>query len=174
MNGDESAEEELFERYRRGVAIIIGRATAGRPVAADLCQETFRITLQKIRRGELFEPAKLPAFLWGVAHNLVIDHFRKSRADIHLEIEAAEQLPDSGPNQLDELLQRERSEVVRRVLDDLSQRDREVLYRFYIAEDDKKEICADMGLTSLQFNLVLFRARKQYRKLFERQVGNKV
>ncbi len=46
-------------------------------------------------------------------------------------------------------------------------RDRQILYRFYIAEEDKERICADLDLSSLHFNRVLFRARQRFKDLLE-------
>ncbi len=61
---------------------------------------------------------------------------------------------------------------MRRVLEELpTERDREVLSRFYLAEDDSKKICADLGLATSHFKRVLFRARERYRTLFENRVG---
>jgi RNA polymerase sigma-70 factor (ECF subfamily) len=61
---------------------------------------------------------------------------------------------------------------VKQVLADLSlERDRQLLYRFYVGEDDKEEICRDLKLTSLQFNRVLHRARERFRELFESAAG---
>ena len=48
-----------------------------------------------------------------------------------------------------------------------SARDRQVLFRFYIAEENKEDICSDLGLSSLHFNRVLFRARERFRELYE-------
>jgi RNA polymerase sigma-70 factor (ECF subfamily) len=48
-----------------------------------------------------------------------------------------------------------------------SERDRTVLSRFYIADDDKDRICEELGLSSLHFNQVLFRARERFKKLIE-------
>ena len=45
-------------------------------------------------------------------------------------------------------------------------RDRQLLFRFYVAEEDKDEIAADLGLSSLQFNRVLYRARQRYKELY--------
>jgi RNA polymerase sigma-70 factor (ECF subfamily) len=168
-NGDIQAEEELFLRYNRAVMIIINQAWKNCPLTADLCQETFHITLRRIRAGALNDPKKLPAYIWGIAHNLVIQSLRKTTSANHTEIEIAEEIPDPAPNQLDTILQTEKTKMARQVLKELkSERDRQVLYRFYIAENDKESICADLGLTAEQFNLVLFRARKQYRKLYEK------
>jgi RNA polymerase sigma-70 factor (ECF subfamily) len=54
-----------------------------------------------------------------------------------------------------------------------NERDIQVLFRFYLAEHDKKQICADLGLTSMQFNLVIHRARERYRELYERAMRDK-
>src|SRR5262245_64969827 len=74
--GDRQAEAELVERYSCGVEIIIRREIGSASVADDLYQETFRIVIEKTRRGDIREPEKLSGFVCGVARNLVID--RKS------------------------------------------------------------------------------------------------
>ncbi|HSS75550.1 MAG TPA: hypothetical protein VLV54_02295, partial [Thermoanaerobaculia bacterium] len=50
---------------------------------------------------------------------------------------------------------------------------REILLRFYIAEEDKDRIAADHGLSSLQFNRVLHRARQRYKELFLERTGGR-
>jgi RNA polymerase sigma-70 factor (ECF subfamily) len=42
-----------------------------------------------------------------------------------------------------------------------------VLYRFYIAEDDREEICADLGIEAALLSQILCRARQRYKTLFE-------
>jgi RNA polymerase sigma-70 factor (ECF subfamily) len=48
------------------------------------------------------------------------------------------------------------------------ERDRELLIRFYVYDQDKQEICRELGLNSLHFNRVLFRAKNRFRKLLEK------
>jgi len=172
MSGDQQAEAELVERYSRGVTFILRRETGGASVADDLYQETFRIALEKIRRGDLREPEKLPGFVCGIARNLVIDYFRRAaRQESLAETEEAPPLWRSAPNQLDELLQKEKAALVRQVINELpSDRDRQILFRFYIAEEEKERICVDLGLTGIHFNRVLHRARERYRELYEKAV----
>lgn len=167
--GDQTAESELIERYTRGVTIILRRECGGdRTAIEDLYQETFRIVLEKLRRGELREPEKLSGFVCAVARNLVIDHYRRtSRRERHTEISDDDPIPALRPSQLDELLHQERAALVRQVIEELpSDRDRRILFRFYIAEEEKEKICADLGLTALHFNRVLFRARERYKELY--------
>jgi RNA polymerase sigma-70 factor, ECF subfamily len=168
--GDRQAEAELVERYSRGVMIIIRREAHDTAVAEDLYQEAFRIVLEKIRQGDVREPERLSGFICGVARNLAIDYFRRAaRQEGMTEIEEAVSLPHPAPDQLQELLQKEKADLVRQVLKEMpNERDIQALYRFYIADDDKEQICADLGLTSLQFNLVLHRARERFREIYER------
>jgi RNA polymerase sigma-70 factor, ECF subfamily len=166
--GDASAESELVARYGRGVTIVIHRASSDASAVDDLCQQTFQIALEKIRRGDLREPEKLSGFICSLARNLVIDHFRRVAAHRFPGSVEGTQAADPAPGPLESLLKVEKASIVRRVLAELpSERDREILFRFYIAEDEKDSICRDLGLTSLHFNRVLFRARERYRELYE-------
>lgn len=61
---------------------------------------------------------------------------------------------------------------MRKVIQELgTSRDREILLRFYIAEEDKERISSDFGLSSLQFNRVLHRARERYREIYQERAG---
>jgi RNA polymerase sigma-70 factor, ECF subfamily len=156
-SGDRQAEAELIERYSRGVMIILRREVRNSAVAEDLYQEAFRIVLEKIRQGDVREPERLSGFICGVARNIVLAYFRRATHQGMLsQIEEASSIPYPAPDQLQELLQREKADLVRRVLKEMpNERDIQVLFRFYIAEDEKDQICADLGLTSLHFNRVL-------------------
>ena len=168
MAGDQLAEEELVQRYSRGVSIIIRRRVKNPADVEDLCQETFRIALEKIRRGEIREPEKLSGFISSLARNLAIGHLRRpSRHESLNEDEI-----DPAPNQYDELLRQERAEIARQVISEMTSGwDRQILYRFYVAEEDKEKICADLGLTSLHFNRVLSRALKRFTQLCKKKIG---
>jgi RNA polymerase sigma factor (sigma-70 family) len=81
----------------------------------------------------------------------------------------AEDIPDPAPNQLDRMLQQEESEFAWQVLQELRPREREVLIRFYIAGEEKKRICADLGIANQNFNVVIHRARARFIELYEKR-----
>jgi RNA polymerase sigma-70 factor, ECF subfamily len=169
MAGDQLAEKELVLRYSRGMSIIIRHRVKNAADVEDLCQETFRKALEKIRRGEVREPEKLSGFICGLAKNLAIGHLRRlSRWEIGNADNTS--LLDHAPNPYDRLLKKERADIVRQVISELrADRDRQILYRFFIMEEDKEKICADLDLTSLHFNRVLSRALKRFKDLYEKK-----
>lgn len=173
MARDPEAEAELNSRYKDGIAVIINQIVRDESVAEDLSQDTFRIALEKIRDGAVRDPRRISGFICSVARNLAIDHMRKKRRAISIEeVDGLEQISDPRPSQFDHILRKERAAIVRQALGELkSERDREVILRYYIAEESKARICADMGLSSQLFNSVLSRALKRYRELFIKRFG---
>lgn len=169
--GDARAEEELVAGFGEGLTFLLRRWTRDRAAAEDLYQETFRMALEKIRSGEVRDPERLAGFLHSLARNLSIHHYRRGSVrqtrEEDLETVADASAPETG--QLGQLLHREKIAMVRQVLSELaSERDRQVLFRFYIAEEDRERIRSDLGLSGPELNMVLFRARRRYRDLYER------
>ena len=172
QSGDARAETEIVERYSRGLLFFLRRTTHDAALSEDLHQETFRIALERLRGGGLDDPEKLSGFLLRTARNLFLGHYRKrTRRNEIQEPEEAAEAPATGPGQLDVLLRQEQTTAVQRLIQELpTDRDRQILLRFYVAEEDKETICADLGLSSLHFNRVLFRARQRFKELLESRV----
>ena len=168
--GDAAAEGALVERYRRGLLRLLRHLGALPDLAEDLQQETFIIAIERLRHRGLDDPAGLSSFLRATARNLWIAERRK--------LERRQTWGDSGeiaaavapaPSQLQSVLLDEETRIVRKVIGELrTDRDRHVLFRFHVGGEDKAKICADLGLDSLHFNRVLFRARQRFKELLER------
>lgn len=173
--GDSTAEEEIIRRYERGIAVIIDNVVRNQSTTEDLSQETFRIVLEKLRRGDLRQPESLSGFVCSVARNAALDYIRRvKRSNLREEIGDAEHIADPAPNQLDQMLARERSEIVRQVIGELkSERDREVLFRYYVSEKDKNQICSDLGITRIQFNNIIYRALARFKELYLRKFAER-
>lgn len=167
---DPEAEGELVERYGPRVMRLLRKLLTAGAEADDLFQETFCRALGKIRGGELRDPAALPCFLTALARNLAINHFRVlSRRQTDADTDSVARAAHTQPSQLEHLLEKEASERVQRLINELpTARDRQMLRRFYLADEDKVDLCAELGLDSLHFNRVLYRARERYRKIYKR------
>ncbi len=167
---DAAAEGELVQRYQRGLLYLLRRLGALPDLAEDVQQETFRIVIERLRREGLADPAALAPFLRGTARNLLIAERRKAARRRTWgdsgELAAA---VAPAPSQLQSVLLDEEAEIVRKLIGELpTDRDRQLLLRFYVGEEDKDAICADLGLDHLHFNRVLFRARQRFKELLER------
>lgn len=168
VRGDAAAETEMVERYSRGLLFLLRRMTSNPDLADDLHQETFRIVLERLRRRGLEDPERLAGFLNRTARNLVIGDYRKTTRRRTDSLEDTDRAADPAPGQLHQTLLDEEASFVRRLIGELRpDRDRQILYRFYIAEEPKERICSDLELSSLHFNRVLHRARRRFKNLLE-------
>src|SRR6185295_5627365 len=115
--------------------------------------------IKKIRNGDLQHPASLGAFVVKVARYHTIEQMRKIRRRASEDLEHAEQVLDPSPSSLEQLQTVEQLADIHKVIRQLRPRYRELILRFYINEEPKENICADLNLTSDQFDGVLHRAR---------------
>jgi RNA polymerase sigma-70 factor (ECF subfamily) len=162
-NGEPAAEATMVERYSRGLRYLLRRKTRNTQLAEDLLQETWAIALVKIREKGLDNPGRLAGYLAGIANNLAIGEQRRvnrQRTAVNSEIVAL--IPDESDSPFRQAARAEICKQVQEILADLKkERDREILQRFYVREEDKASICHRLGVDSVHFNRVLYRARQR-------------
>lgn len=160
MAGDRGAEAELVDRYRRGLRFFLRHRTQHRELAEDLLQDTFLLVIVKIRDGQLREPERISGFIYNVARNLLIEHFRKKirrRTDLDPQVSERIAEPADGPFELVERDQLRSS--LDQVIDELTvERDRLLLRRYFFDDADKDELCRELAVSSTHFDRVKYRA----------------
>lgn len=167
--GDATAESELVERYATGIKLILLKRTGNRQLSLDLCQDTFVIALQKLRSGEVRKPESLVAFLRQTAVNLSIEHYRKEKRYIQHDgiISLQTTHRDRKAEQIDYQYARTLLDGVIKQL--VRTRDREILHRFYLLDENKPQICNALDLSAAHFDRVLYRARQRMCEMIEQQ-----
>ena len=167
-DGDAGAEHEFIEFYTRGIRLLLLRKTGQPAIAHDLCQDTFVVALRRLRAGELKNPEALSAFVRQVAVNLAIDYFRREKRYVRQDDEVISlhtSLQDYAAEELDIKATRD---LLESALAELNvDRDREILRRYYLYDEDKALICSDLELSAAHFDRVLYRARQRMRSLIE-------
>lgn len=166
-SGDRTAETDMVQRYSRGLLYVLRRRTSDHSLAADLVQDTFCIAIERLRKGPIDQPESLAAFLYSTARNLLIAHQRKEwrRATV-VDSDAVSAIPDESYSPYRDVSRAQNTKLVRQLLNELPvERDRELLERLYVQDQDKEEICRALGLDSLHFNRVLHRAKQRFRQL---------
>jgi RNA polymerase sigma-70 factor (ECF subfamily) len=79
IKGDEGALEILIKRHKQRVFSFIYSKVYDRDIAEDIFQDTFIKVIKTLKRGLYNEEGKFLPWIMRIAHNLVIDHFRKKK-----------------------------------------------------------------------------------------------
>jgi len=169
-SGQEGAHEMLL-RDMSGLKAQLTRVTRDAELAADLLQDAIVTALQKLEAGEIEHRGQLDGYVYRVALNHLRNHRRKDKSPVSGPDALTDLVDADGENRPARVIQGGQfGTVVTRLLKEMSSpRDREVLIRFYLQEEDRGALCRSLALTDLQFNRVIFRARARFRELLERR-----
>lgn len=171
--GEREAESELVKHYWRGLFHVLNHRAKAPDLAADIAQDTFVVVINKARNGEIENPAALTSFVRQVGINLLIAHYRKGqrhKTDCHENIAATAE--DQQADISTSLNSKQVTELVRQVMDELpTQRDRELLYRYFVYGQEKKVICREFAMNPEHFDRVLYRARNRLKQVIQVKLG---
>jgi RNA polymerase sigma factor (sigma-70 family) len=163
---DQSGMEELYRIFAKGIRYFLCRQLGPQDLD-DKVHDTFLIVVSAIQRGDLREPERLMGFVRTVVRRQVagyIDQVVHSRRD-EMDVEMGGRVADRRSNPEQSLAFRQKIDLMRKVLNELSDKDREILTRFYLYEQTQEEICEDMGLSDTQFRLLKSRAKARFGEL---------
>lgn len=161
VSGDMNSLELLINRYRKQVYTYIFLLVKNQHLAEDIFQDTFIKVIKSLDGGKYQDNGKFLAWVLRIAHNLVIDHYRKerqlnatSREDFGLDIlnsnKYAVQPTESR------MIDRQIRKDIRNLIDSLPEEQKEVLILRQYCELSFKEI-ADH--TNVSINTALGRMR---------------
>jgi RNA polymerase sigma factor (sigma-70 family) len=138
-SGDREAEQRLVSLYLPKVRLVLKFRTRNAEYAADLLQDVMMEAICALRNGQLREPAKLPAFILGIARNLLNDHFRKT-ARQPATLESPDELVDLT-DATEAIAEQQRHELVRRAISVMEPTDQSIL-QMTLAEGLKPGVIA--------------------------------
>ncbi len=166
--------EELYQLFSKGIRFYLCRQL-GPQELDDKVHDTFVVVVQAIRRGELREPSRLMGFVRTIVRRQVAAHIDRvvhTRRD-QIDLDATTRLADPEENPEEKAMFTQRSELISRVLGELSERDREILTRFYLLEQSQDQICSEMALTETQFRLLKSRAKARFGELGKKKLTHR-
>ncbi len=79
VKGDESALSILITRHKQKIYSFIYSKVYDRDLTEDIFQDTFIKVIRTLKLGKYNEEGKFLPWVMRIAHNLIIDHFRKSK-----------------------------------------------------------------------------------------------
>ena len=166
----DAATEAHFSRYFTNVIWLKLRTKIRSPqLIQDIRQETLLRVVGIVRAGRgLDHPERLPAFVHTVCKNVMLEHLRSETRH--------PQIPDHAPDPADpridveaSIVNDERKKLVRRILEELPERDRSVLRMVFLEEQDKGAVCRTLGVDPGYLRVLLHRAKSRFRKSLENE-----
>ena len=164
--------EDLYRVLSTGVRLRLARQLGGRDIN-DRVHDLFVLVTESIRNGELRQPERLMGYVRTVERRQVASQIDSELREKRNALVDAWTLQDGGASPERFAIEHEFSEMARRILGGFRGRDREVLSRFYIAEESGPEICRAMDLTETQYRLIKSRAKARFVALCRRRMGTK-
>jgi len=165
--GDRSAEADFVRHYERGVRLLVRRhCRPNDPAVEDIAQEVLARVLERLRAGAIRDADALPAYVQTVVAYTALAEYRGRRPT---EPESTLDNLPSDDSPAERFSSNQVSALLKEVLAQLPvARDREILIRFYLEEQDKEDVCRQLGIEASHFHRVVFRARSRFRELLNR------
>ena len=136
LNGDEFCLEILIKRHKQKLYNFIYSKILDRDLTEDVFQDTFIKVIRTLKLGNYNEEGKFVSWVMRIAHNLVIDHFRKNKRIQKFQssdnFDIFSVLKDNSLGAEDSMIKDQIDNDVRGLIDLLPNDQKEVLvYRFY-------------------------------------------
>ncbi|AEH02215.1 RNA polymerase sigma factor [Lacinutrix sp. 5H-3-7-4] len=151
INGDESSLEVLIKRHKQRIYSFIYSKVYDRDVAEDVFQDTFIKVIRTLKKGKYNEEGKFLPWVMRIAHNLVIDYFRKNnrmpKFDNSGEFSIFSVLSDSTLNAEKAIIKNQVETDVRRLIEELPCDQKEVLVMRMYQDMSFKEISERTGVS---------------------------
>lgn len=161
VSGNEDAIEVIINRYKNKVYTYINLTVKNQQLAEDIFQDTFVKVIKSLQEGKYQDNGKLLSWIMRIAHNLIIDHFRRekqlnmrSNDDFEMDIFNSPRYSEMTIEQ--ELVNKQVMVDVRRLIDQLPSDQKEIILLRHYGGLSFKEI-ADQ--TNVSINTALGRMR---------------
>jgi len=152
IKGEKSCFDQLIHRHKNKVFAYISMYIRDQALAEDLFQDTFMKVIQSVKAGKYQDNGKFISWVMRIAHNLIIDHFRRikqmntvSNDDYESDLFNSRKLCED--NVEDDMIRRQIQKDVRKMISMLPDDQREVVILRHYAELSFKEIADTTGVS---------------------------
>ena len=172
IKGDDSSLAILINKHKQRLFSFIYSKVKNKDITEDIFQDTFIKVIRTLKRGNYNEEGKFLPWVMRIAHNLVIDYFRKNNRMPTFqnteEFDIFSVLKDGSLNAEKQIIQEQIFADVRELVNELPEEQKEVLVMRMYKDMSFKEISENTGVS---INTALGRMRYaliNMRKLIEK------
>lgn len=160
INGEEAKLEILINKYQHRIYSFIYSKVQSKDITEDIFQDTFIKVINTLKKGNYREEGKFFQWVMRIAHNLIIDHFRKlnkeATIDTFEDFDIFDIIGDDTLNAENRLVKEQVYQDVRNLIEELPDDQREVLVMRIYKDMSFKEIA---DITEVSINTALGRMR---------------
>lgn len=170
MTSDDFAAH--YQRYFAEIFSYLARRVPDKDLAQDLTAEVFERAFTKLTA--LHSQSTFRPWLFTIARNLVVTYWRRQRPVLKglVDLDTLPQLSHASPEEL--LLRQERSSALLKVVEQLPQRQQDLLALKFGAGLSSDEIARAMGLSSVNVRVILHRTLRKLRQQDHLELDGKV
>lgn len=172
IEGNENALAKLIERHQSKIYGFIYSKVMDRDVTEDIFQDTFIKVIKTLKTGSYSEEGKFLPWVMRISHNLIVDHFRKSKKMTFQreteEFSIFSIITDSAPNIESKIINTQIINDLKKLIEELPDDQKEVLNMRIYEDLSFKEISE---MTGVSINTALGRMRyalMNLRKIIEK------
>ncbi len=151
IKGDENALSVLITRHKQKIYSFIYSKVFDRDVTEDVFQDTFIKVIRTLKLGKYNEEGKFLPWVMRIAHNLVIDHFRKNnrmpKFDNSSDFDIFSVISDSSLNAEKIIIKNQVENDVKRLIEELPEDQKQVLVMRMYNDMSFKEISENTGVS---------------------------
>ena len=171
IKGNEACLEVLINRHQAKIYSYIIARIRDTDLANDIFQDAFMKVIQTLKKGNYNEEGKFLPWVLRIAHNLVIDHFRREKrmptVSPNPEFDIFDVIKDESPSTEAAMIWNQIESDLKRIIEFLPEEQKEVLRLRHYSKMSFKEIAEQ---TDVSINTALGRMRYaliNLRKLIE-------
>ena len=151
IQGDEKSLEILIKRHKQRIYNFIYSKVFDRDLTEDIFQDTFIKVIRTLKLGNYNEEGKFVSWVMRIAHNLVIDHFRKNsripKFESNNDFDIFSVLKDNEIDVENKMIKDQILIEVKKIINLLPDDQKEVLVYRYYNELSFKEISEKTGVS---------------------------
>jgi len=164
--GDTRAQEHFVYYFSQLIQLKLAHRLHSQSEIEDVRQETFSRVFSALSQGKLRHPERLGAFVNSVCNNVLLEYYRSAHLEAPPEDEEELDPPDKTIDLIGALATKQMKAKVRKILDELPERDRRLIREVFLEERDKDEICRDLGVDREYFRVLLIRAKRSFKSKY--------
>ncbi|NOZ26984.1 MAG: sigma-70 family RNA polymerase sigma factor [Chloroflexi bacterium] len=165
---DPAALSVIYDRYEGRIYSYIYHRVGDAQVAEDLTAQVFLRMLEAIQSENAWR-SSFSGWLYRIAHNLVIDHYRRRARSTHISLEDAPTIPAENMDPEQTAERRLQGERVRRALNRLTEEQAQVVSLRFLEGLSIAEVAQVTGKTEGAVKALQYRAIMSLRRLLDRE-----